>query len=52
MRDYLKNHVCTEKTNEEPIEEITKKDLIKLAKESGIKGSDRMSKEDLLEALK
>lgn len=31
--------------------ELTKKDLVKIAKESGVKGSDRMSREKIIEAL-
>lgn len=31
--------------------ELNKKDLVKIAKESGVKGADRMSKEEIIESL-
>jgi hypothetical protein len=56
LKAYLKNHVCEaveekEETTEE-YETLTKKELVQLAKDSGVKGSDRMSKDDIIEALK
>jgi hypothetical protein len=47
MRDYLRNHTC--KIEKE--EELTRKELIQMAKDSGVKGSDRMTKDELIEAL-
>jgi len=32
-------------------ESLTKKELVQIAKNSGIKGSDRMSKDEIIEAL-
>jgi len=58
LREYLKNHIClakskpkeTEKAEEE--KPVTKKEMIGRAKEAGITGADRMSKYELLEALR
>jgi arsenate reductase-like glutaredoxin family protein len=51
MRDYLRNHTCKIEKEEIKEEELTRKELIQMAKDSGVKGSDRMSKEELIEAL-
>lgn len=50
MRSYLHNHKCEDdKTEEKP---ATRKELVQKAKEQGVKGADRMKREDLEEAVK
>ena len=53
MRSYMKNHICDadkELLKEEP-EEKTKKELVAQAKDLNIKGADRMTKDEVIEAI-
>jgi hypothetical protein len=58
MRSYLNNHVCDadkpdikEDAVKEDQEEKTKKELVAQAKELNIKGADRMTKYEVIEAI-
>lgn len=58
MKDYLRDHICDMDKKEEKKDgvqsgpsEKTRKELIADAKEIGITGSDRMSKEDLIKII-
>ena len=65
LKAYRANHVCsaddvvvdlrteTEKeADDNALENKSKKELVELAKDAGITGSDRMKKEEIIEALK
>jgi hypothetical protein len=59
MRQYLTDHICDGETNMEialekesfTAEELTKKELVARAKELNIKGADRMTKDEVIEAI-
>lgn len=55
MKESLRNHVCKAEVRGEKkirVKQPTRKELIEKAKEAGITGADRMSKEELFEVVK
>lgn len=54
MKSYLLAHECEEPKEEkkEETSELSRDELVELAKEAGITGAARMKKDDLIEALK